>query len=92
MAKTYSFDDGSVIEWVDRETLRYSEGNFSSLIWVDFEPGIFNSGRIINSSSIVRWERSPPGSPEDIDMDKRKEILSKIQLYYQSQHKKCRIA
>ena len=91
MSKSYLLDDGSVIEWVDKETLRYTESGSSVLIWVDFEDGFFSSGSIIKSSSIVRWDRRPEGCPDAIGMDKRKEILAKVQQYYQSQNRKCRI-
>jgi hypothetical protein len=91
MSKLYVLDDGSVIEWVDKGTLRYTENGFSVSIWVDFEPGFFNSGRIIKSSSIVRWDSRPEGNPDVIGMDKRKEILAKVQQYYQARNRKFRI-
>ena len=67
MSKIKSFDDGSLIEWVDKETLKYSEGEFSVLIWVDFEPGFFSGGRIIKSSSILTWDKKPSERSEMID-------------------------
>jgi hypothetical protein len=90
MSKPHLHDDGSVIEWVDKETLRYTENGFSVSIWVDFEPGFFNSRRIIKSSSIVRWDIRPEGCSDAIGMDKRNEILAKVQQYYQSQNRKFR--
>jgi hypothetical protein len=91
MSNPYLLDDGSVIEWVDKETLRYTENGFTGSIWVDFKPGFFNSGRIIKSFSIVRRDGRPEGCPDVIGMDKRKEILAKVQHYYQSQNRKLRI-
>lgn len=86
-----NFEDGSFIEWVDRETLNYCEGNFSVLVWIDFEPGLFSNGRIIKSSSITTWDKKPNGQSELIDEYKKKEVILKIQQYYKSFKKKCRV-
>lgn len=86
-----TFDDGSSVEWVDKETVRYSEGEFSVLIWVDFEPGFWSSGRVIRSSSIKNWSATPTGCSATIDAEKKREIIDKIQRYYGSLKKKCRV-
>ena len=91
MSKVHLLDDGSSIEWVDKETLRYTESNFSVLIWVDFEPGFFNSGRVIKSSSLATWESKPEGYSSTIEANKKQEILTKVQQYYRSQNKSCRV-
>ena len=91
MSNPYLLDDGSVIEWVEKENLSYTENGFTVSIWVDFEPGFFDSRRIIKSSSIVRWDSRPEGCPDVIGVDKSKEILAKVQQYYQSQNRKFRI-
>lgn len=89
--KTYTFDDGSSITWIDRETLRYSENDFDTKIWVDFEPGLFNSGRIIKASSIITWNKHPLGTPKSISKKQREMIIEKIKLYYDAFNKKCRV-
>ncbi|MFZ3017855.1 MAG: hypothetical protein WA056_05305 [Gallionella sp.] len=91
MSKNYLLDDGSSLEWVDKETLRYTENGFSTLIWVDFEPGFFNGGRVIKSSSLTSWESRPEGSSSTIEVNKKQEILTKVQQYYRSQNKECRV-
>ena len=91
MSKSYLLDDGSSLEWVDKETLRYKESSFSALIWVDFEPGIFNGGRVIKSYSLTSWESRPEGSSSIIEVNKKQEILTKVQQYYRSQNKECRV-
>lgn len=85
------FDDNSIVEWVDKETLKYTEGAYSVLVWVDFEPGFFSNCRIIKSSSISTWKTKPDDSSEEIDGDKRQEIINKIKKYYTSFKKKCRV-
>ena len=91
MSKSHLFDDGSTIDWVDKETLRYSENGYSVSIWVDFEEGFFNSGRIIKSSSISRWNSYPEGHSEAIDANKKQEIIMKVQQYYHSKNRKSRV-
>jgi hypothetical protein len=59
MSRKKTFDNGSYVEWVDRETLKYTSGDFSVLVWVDFEPGLFSGGRIIKASSIKNWDAKP---------------------------------
>ena len=57
------FDDGSSIEWVDKETLKYSEQGFSVLVWVDYyRESFLKFGRVINASSIIKWNVYPESS------------------------------
>ncbi|GLI34002.1 hypothetical protein [Desulforhabdus amnigena] len=91
MSRKKTFDDGSYVEWVDRETLKYTSGDFSVLVWVDFEPGLFSGGRIIKASSIKNWDAKPAGSPATIDEDIKQDIINKIQQYYKSFKKKYRV-
>ena len=76
------FEDGSSVEWKNRESLKYIERGYVALVWVDYEPGFFNNGRILKMSSLRRWYEAPPGSSLEISKDKKKEIISKIQDYY----------
>jgi hypothetical protein len=82
--KVHVFEDGSSIEWIDRETLRYRKGDFSVSIWVDFAPGFFVKGRILAQSSITNWATKPDGAPSLIDGEQRNEIIEKIQEYYRA--------
>jgi hypothetical protein len=91
MKKKITFDDGSSVEWVDKETLQYREGNYSALIWVDFEPGIFSSGKVIKASSINKWGSKPEDASGHIDERKKNEIIEKIMMYYKAFGKKCRV-
>ena len=86
------FNDGSSIEWVDKETLKYSEKEFSVLIWVDYyKIGFFKYGRVIKASSIEKWNTEAESSIELISANKKNEIIKKIQLYYESLNTKYRI-
>ncbi|MDZ4157399.1 MAG: hypothetical protein U1E09_12675 [Methylococcales bacterium] len=91
MSKQFIFDDASVIEWIDKETLRYSEKDFSVSIWVDFEPGFFKSGRIIKASSIKNCNNNAEDKLEKITTSKKEEILAKVQNYYHFKNIKCRV-
>lgn len=91
MSKIKQYSDSSSIEWVDRETLKYSEGSRSVLIWVDFEPGVFSRGRIIKTSSITSWSDKTNDDNESIDDDKKQDILNKVKDYYEEQKIKYRI-
>ena len=84
-------DDGSSVEWVDKETLKYVEGDFSLLIWVDFEPGFFSNGKVIKASSMKTWNTTPKDGNKIIDDKKRQEIIEKIQQYYKKYWKKSRV-
>lgn len=83
-------ESGATISWVDRETLRYSINGCSVLVWVDYEPGFFNSGRIIKSRSLVRWDEKPDHECELINEDQKQKIINEIKQYYRAQKKACR--
>lgn len=85
------FDDGSSIEWVDKESLRYRKERCSALIWVDFEPGFFRRGRIVKASSLAGWESPTPGCSEPMDARTKQEILRKVLEYYRLQNVSCRV-
>lgn len=81
-ANKMAFNDGSFIEWADRESLRYIEPGRVALLWVDYETGIFNRGRVLMMRSLDRWHEAPAGDPLEIPTDKREEIVEKIRKYY----------
>jgi hypothetical protein len=85
------FSDGSCVEWIDRETLKYSKESFSVLVWVDFEPGFFSGGRIIRTSSIKEWDTKPEGTTGLIHKVTKQNIINRIQEYYKSINKRCRV-
>ncbi|WP_018016147.1 hypothetical protein [Teredinibacter turnerae] len=82
------FEDGSCVEWKDRETLLYKEGERSASIWVDFEPGWFKSGRIIKTDSVEYWDDLSGTGKVKIDQNKKQEIIDKVILYYKGFGKK----
>lgn len=90
--KKISFDDGATVEWVDRETLRYSKEGRSVLVWVDFEKGIFSNNKVIKSYSIKSWEDYAGNMINLIDENEKKEIINKIYEYYKIFGRTCRIA
>lgn len=90
-ASKKTFDDGSSIEWVDRETVKYINGHFAVNIWVDFEDGFFSTGRVIKPSLITKWDTVPTGHPILINDDAKKGIVNKLIEYYRSNNRKCRL-
>jgi len=91
MPKKKIFDDGSSIEWISKEGLKYAENGYSVLVWVDYEPGFFNNSRIIKSSSLIRWQIKPNGMPDVIDEIKKNEIIEKAKEYFDSKGVRCRV-
>lgn len=89
MKSTKKFDDGSTLSWKDRETLEYTEGDYTLLVWVDFMPGLFSSGRILKLESLSEWTSSPEGAAAPIPNGKKDEIKSKVISYYKDHNKKC---
>jgi hypothetical protein len=85
------FEDGSCLEWIDKETLLYSEIGKSISIWVDFEPGWSKSGRIINTDSIEYWDELAGVEKSKIDPYKKQEIIDKVALYYKDFGKAVRV-
>ncbi len=91
MTTQMNFLDGSLVQWVDKETLRYSDSDHTALIWVDFEPGFFTGGRVIKASSIAKWESCPSNESCDISDEIKMQIISKVTKYYDKYKVKYRI-
>lgn len=90
-SKSYRFDDGSSIEVIDRETLRYEVNGFATLIWIDAEPGFFKGGRVIKASSIERWTEVAGGRSAEIDAEQRRKIVEKAVQYFRHYRAKVRV-
>jgi hypothetical protein len=91
MPNLVRFSDGSLVKWVDRETLQYSDSSHIVLIWVDFEPGFFSNGRIIKASSISKWDSFPSNEAPEISDEIKEQIIAKVSEYWKQNKKKCRI-
>jgi len=76
------FPDGSKIEWVDRETIKYTEGENTVNIWMDHVPFAFPGKMIIKHESLRFWEAKQSATKLEISKDKQKDIIRKIFLYY----------
>lgn len=83
------FDDKSSLSWKDKETLEYAERDYTLLVWVDFMPGFFSSGRVLKLDSLCKWTSSPKGSEALISNEKKEEIIGKVISYYKDHNKKC---
>jgi hypothetical protein len=90
MRNVFMLDDGSSIQWVDKESLAYKENGFEVTVWVDFEPGFFSRGRILKLSSLGSWSKWPDTGSNVIGREKRDEIIEKVKKYYSAQNKPLR--
>lgn len=73
-----------MIEWVDRETLRYSEEGRSVLAWVDYSLGFFSNGRILRTESLKHWQRAEGGLEEMTASDVAR-VVEEIRKHYRSE-------
>ena len=71
-SNSLNFSDGSWVEYVDRETIKYREGDYSVLVWVDyFKTRFLCYGRAINIDAIEVWDTYPDDAISEIDSKKR---------------------
>ncbi len=75
-----SFDDGSYIEFFNREALMYAEkdGHRMEVMWF-FQPSGPMRGRVLNPDHINRWDA--PHEREFLSITKKEEIQRKIVEY-----------
>lgn len=79
------FKDGSSIEPINREYIKYAEEGFSTVVKISHKHGKC----FIKSSSILKWSSWPEGTSEFINENKRNDIIQKIKRYYKPQ--KCHV-
>ncbi|MBR7745035.1 hypothetical protein [Undibacterium baiyunense] len=84
-------ENGSTVEWIDKETLKYSKDGFQVLIWVDFEPGFFKRGRIVRLSSMEKWNEANDPNDLIISAVAKDEILTALDQYFNLRNEKWRI-
>jgi len=82
MGKIKNFKDGSIVEWIDKETLRYKKNNCFVDVWVDWkQTGWFSSTRIIKASLLENWNCLDDTITKAIDDIDKKDIIDKINNY-----------
>lgn len=92
MKPKIAFEDGSFVEWEDRESVRYTEDGREALIWVDWEPaGWFSSVRIVKADSVAFWGTTRESMKIEIDETKKQEIIGKVVKYFERIGKKVRV-
>ncbi len=84
-----SFEDGSYVEWLDREEVIYVEGQRSMEITLYYESGFFGSGRVLPTAENFRW--NPPHDAEDVTEAKRSEIFEKVAAYCKKNRMRLRL-
>jgi hypothetical protein len=87
----YMFNDGSNIEWVDRETIKYHEKNHYVNIWIDYAAGFFNRGRILKKNTIDYWRKEDGSTEMKISDNERNLIIKKIIDYFANKGVICTI-
>ena len=91
ISKIYKFYDGTSMEWLDKESLKYTENDHVAYIWVDYGSGIFKVNRVLKTEFLNEWKVHPQNSTNYIDENKKKEIILKVQLYYALHNVKCEV-
>lgn len=86
-----TFFDGTTLEWLDRESLKYTDNGYVVIIWVDYGAGLFKVKRKLKTESLSEWNEIPENGTKEIGEYKKKEIILKVQLYYALQKVKCEI-
>jgi hypothetical protein len=76
------FEDGTSLSWVDRETLKYEAGARHLLVWVDYEAGFFNRGRVIRVESLRLWTDSSGHQGSELSPSEKTEIVAKVKAYF----------
>lgn len=89
--KKYTCKNGALIEWIDKETIRYTKNGFSVDIWTDFERGFFSRGRVLKSESIAYWNTAPSEGNVEIDSLDKVELIEAVNEYYASFKVKMRV-
>ena len=73
------FDDGSWIEFLNREAILYSEENGHRMEIVWYFQAFPKKGRLLRISDINHWD--PPYDLERLSQDKKNEIQQKVIRY-----------
>ena len=89
--KEFLTKSGALIKWVDKETFLYLKDDFSVLLWVDYEIGIFNSGRVMRIKNPMHWDAHPENSKKNIEKPQLDEIVSDFIYYFKQNNKKFRV-
>jgi hypothetical protein len=79
LLKRVSFADGSYVEWVHAEAIKYAEpsGRSMDIHWTF--TNTFKKGRSLRLESLDQWE--PPNENEPVSLEKRAEVVLKIKEY-----------
>ena len=73
------------------ETLAFRSNGLSVLVWVDFEPGFFDRGRVIHADSISQWVDGQSNVVRPVTGPEREAIISAVQQYYAQEGRTCRL-
>jgi hypothetical protein len=88
-SKKVNFDDGSYVEWLNREAIRYVNGKLELSINFLFDwEGSSSKSRLLNIDEIINWDE--PCNMENISEEDRKEILEKIKCYCKKKGISCK--
>lgn len=92
MSSVVVFSDDDRIDWIDRETFAYVRGDQRVSIWVDYERGIFRTGRVIRKASLMEWIDNDSNRVMDpVSENDTLLIVGRLAEYFQSNGKKARV-
>lgn len=79
------------VQWVNRDAILYTEGEFAVLVWVTSEPGLFRRRRVIQSSSLLTWDVGPEHASCVIEPWQREKIIAELRRYFLYQKIRCSV-
>ena len=91
MNKQSVMDDGSVLTWMDRQTVKYEKDGYIVLVWVDFDSGFSIRKRVIKLESLKNWRSTPRNvSDRDISSQQRYSIVNSVRDFFNLRGISCR--
>ncbi len=82
------FSDGSEVQHLSRDAVRYKEGAFELDIWLDWGPGLLFADRILNLTELEKgWTKFPNTDGRLIEHRKKEEIIEKLRAYLGTRRK-----
>lgn len=77
------------IQWVDKETLAFVDGDRKVFIWIDFDKGFLSNTRLVHRSSILFWANGRSGEKLLVNERERDQIITEVINYYAKCGKQC---
>lgn len=92
MQKSFKFEDGTCVNWLDRQTVEYSKDGRTLLVWIDFDNGWSIGKRVIKTESLDQWTKLPQGFHDyKISEIDKKHIIDSVRRFFSLNNIECRL-